>query len=59
MVSSVEVTLSGRIEEPISQNAGIPAGRDQKEWIPAIHSTGVEPCGNDETADSSDFYDIL
>ncbi len=26
------------------------------DWIPAIHSTGVEPCGNDEAADSGEFF---
>ncbi len=29
-------------------------------WIPAVHSTGVEPCGNDDPANSSVlFYNYL
>ncbi len=31
----------------------------QKEWIPAIHSTGVEPCGNDERAGFGDYFSDL
>ena len=44
----------GRKVEPGIQNAIVPTYlptyRWAVEWIPAIHSTGVEPCGNDEAA---------
>ena len=50
------LSFRGRKAEPGIQNTSIFTGQWAVEWIPAIHSTGVEPCGNDEAAGFIPFF---
>ncbi len=52
-------SFRGRKAEPGIQSINLSAYRYAGEWIPAIHSTGVEPCGNDEMVELCDFFNDL